>query len=66
MIVHLEAASAASTHVHLQVVDLGLVLVLILVLVVHEFEEMVVLIFDVGLLVGHLPLYQKIAQVALL
>ena len=59
------AASAAGAHVRLQVVHLALVLMLVLVAVVHELEEVVVLVLDVGELVGHLALQQQVAQVAL-
>ena len=59
------AAPAAGAHVRLQVVHLALVLMLVLVAVVHELEEVVVLVLDVGELVGHLALQQQVAQVAL-
>lgn len=41
---------------HLQLVHLPLILVPILVLIVNELEEMVVLVLDVGQLIGHLAL----------
>jgi hypothetical protein len=37
-----------------------------LMLLIHKPEEMSVLILDVGLLVGHLPLQQQIPQVPML
>lgn len=56
MVLCLHSASAAGPHVHLQVIHLHLIFILILVLVVNKLEEMVVLVLDIGHLVGHLAL----------